>query len=184
MHRRVGFAALYVTHDQDEAMRLADRVAVMDKGRIIDIGPPERIYREPNSLYVAKFVGSLNVLPAKLVGQVGDNCVAIEIFGRQVVIAASLELCADMPHSGDAVLVGLRPENVQLAGKSPGETEMLRARAEITQTMFLGAEMELLLSVEGQKIMARVAVEGRPSLGEEVEIWLGTDSLRAFPVTA
>jgi len=72
LHRRVGFTALYVTHDQEQAMTLADRIMVMNKGCIEQIGTPEEVYLNPTTLFVAKFVGELNILNGEITSLEND----------------------------------------------------------------------------------------------------------------
>jgi ABC-type Fe3+/spermidine/putrescine transport system ATPase subunit len=105
---------IFVTHDQEEAMRMSDRVAVMDAGRIVQCDAPGAIYDRPESLFVADFIGSSNLLEAKVLGPRG---------GALRVVAAGVEI--DLPSTagdvaGDAVLM-IRPENLALSAAAPPE---------------------------------------------------------------
>ncbi|MBM3568358.1 MAG: ABC transporter ATP-binding protein [Alphaproteobacteria bacterium] len=84
LQRRLGITALFVTHDQDEAMGLADRIAVMNRGRIEQIAPPETIYRRPASAFVAEFVGRMNRLDAEGRGMVRPELVTIRAAGEML----------------------------------------------------------------------------------------------------
>ncbi len=113
LHKQLGSTMLYVTHDQVEAMTLADRLVVLDRGRISQVGTPLEIYERPANVFTAGFIGSprINLLDAQAVGRDGD--------------AATIELPGGMRFSrrdggklqaGTRVTVGLRPEHVRLAG--------------------------------------------------------------------
>jgi sn-glycerol 3-phosphate transport system ATP-binding protein len=135
LHRRLGTTMVYVTHDQIEAMTLGDRIAVMNRGRLQQVGPPDEIYRRPCNLFVGRFVGSpaMNLLPGPLVGRGADVTAGVrpEAMHRAGEVAAGipLELVTDVVEplgsdvyvhgsaGGEAVVARL-PGNVQV---SPGD---------------------------------------------------------------
>jgi putrescine transport system ATP-binding protein len=106
LQRRLGLTFIIVTHDQTEAMTVADRIAVMDRGRLIQVAPPAEIYEQPNSRWVADFIGSVNLFE----GRVADAEGAIEgtAFGR---LRAANKIDAE---SGTTVWVAVRPEKIRL----------------------------------------------------------------------
>ncbi|CAH1652404.1 ABC transporter ATP-binding protein [Chelatococcus asaccharovorans] len=129
LQRRLGTTALFVTHDQDEAMSLSDRIAVMKSGRIEQVGAPEEIYARPATLFVAQFVGKVNALPATIVGEANGQ-VEIEMLGTR--------LRAPSPATGlpRDVLALLRPEAVTLGGPDsglPGIVEDIEFLGDLTE---------------------------------------------------
>ncbi len=121
MQRDLGFAAIYVTHDQAEAMELAHTVAVMREGQIAQSGPPQEIYLEPASRYVADFVGSSNELQGTLRSVDGGVAVVETDLGEVSGVAA------DGVAAGDRVVVICRPERTRLAREEPQSPNRWRA---------------------------------------------------------
>ncbi len=138
LQRRLGATMVYVTHDQAEAMAMADRVAVMQGGRVLQVAPPQTLYDEPCSLEVARFVGSppMNALPAT-VGADG------------IVGVAGMRLPFRVRGASGAATLGVRPEALQ-----PADTEGLRA--EVTRIERLGAEAILHAVIAGTPVLSRV----------------------------
>lgn len=111
LHKRLKATSIFVTHDQVEAMTLADTLIVMNGGRVEQIGSPSDVYRKPASVFVAGFMGApaMNLLPA-MVGRDGD--VMLDLSGKNIAVAQS-----SLPR-GTKVIVGIRPENVVLSTKA------------------------------------------------------------------
>ncbi len=127
IQRDVGISTIYVTHDQEEALSLSDRVVVMEPGRIAQIDTPERLYDAPVNRYVADFVGKINLLPSEVVA-VSDAVVACRLVG---VESAALVRCRRTGtfRTGQRVMVGIRPEHVH-ACADDGDPGRLRGRLE------------------------------------------------------
>jgi iron(III) transport system ATP-binding protein len=85
-HKRTGTTMFYITHDQAEAMALADRIAVMDQGRILQLATPSTLYREPANEMVARFIGAGMILPGEITGASGGGRVAVDILGHRVIV--------------------------------------------------------------------------------------------------
>jgi sn-glycerol 3-phosphate transport system ATP-binding protein len=130
LHRRLGTTSVFVTHDQIEAMTLADRLAVLDHGRLEQVGPPGEVYRRPASRFVAGFLGSppMNFLEAELV----DGRTLALPDGRQLRLEAGL---AAAP-ADRRVTLGIRPEDIQPA--APGEPGSFPFSIEMTEELGLG----------------------------------------------
>jgi iron(III) transport system ATP-binding protein len=126
-HREIGATFIYVTHDQAEAMALADRVAVMDRGRVEQIARPQTLYREPASEMVARFVGRGTIAPVAVLGSEGERRI-VDLWGRQVAARG-----AGRP--GERRSLCLRAADVSLA--PAGEPNAVRGR--ITAASFQGA---------------------------------------------
>jgi putative spermidine/putrescine transport system ATP-binding protein len=133
IQRQLGITTVYVTHDQEEAMSLSDRVVVMSEGRVEQIGPPPEIYNFPATPFVASFVGTLNLLPA-----VASGGTSVSV-GDQVVTASK----AIQTGSGSHVTVALRPEAIEL-GEAGGPN---RLRGTVEDVSFLGSIVRTRLSV-------------------------------------
>ncbi|WP_254546748.1 ABC transporter ATP-binding protein [Halomarina pelagica] len=128
LQQRLGVATVFVTHDQEEAMSMGDRIAVMNAGRIEQIDPPEEIYHNPNSLFVADFVGSpaINFFEMTLEG----SRVAGEGFEYELPAEIADELRAGLP--GDEVILGVRPEDLTIVEPGAGLVDL---RIEVIEPM-------------------------------------------------
>ncbi len=112
LQKGLGTTAIYVTHDQDEAMSLSDRIVVMNGGRVEQVGTPEEIYAHPATLFVAGFVGQVNALPGRVVERTQRE-VVVEMLNQRLVVAR--ERCP-----ADAVHVLVRPESVRVTARMDG----------------------------------------------------------------
>ncbi len=162
LHRSVGTAMVYVTHDQVEALTLGTRVAVLDRGVLQQVGPPEEIYRRPANRFVARFVGSpaMNLLPATLDGG---------------TIRAGPFVLAAAPLGGERRLeVGVRPEHVRLdtAGADPAGV------VEVVETA--GNETLVHVTVGATTVVARVPPELRLDVGQRVEVAVSESDVYLF----
>jgi spermidine/putrescine transport system ATP-binding protein len=111
LQRELNITFILVTHDQEEALSMSDRVVVMRDGRIAQIGTPREVYEEPNSLYVARFIGDINLLPARIEQRLDEKHLEISIFGQTTSARSERDLA---PGSGVQIL--LRPEDLRLTG--------------------------------------------------------------------
>jgi len=129
----LGTTFMVVTHDQDEAMTMADRMAVMDHGRLVQIAPPDVIYEAPVSRHVAEFVGDINILEGRVESVEGD------LVSVMTPLAGIVELDEEAPalSSGAPVLVGLRPEKIALSHDEPAQGTN-KVRGEIWDIGYLG----------------------------------------------
>jgi spermidine/putrescine transport system ATP-binding protein len=156
----VGITFLHVTHDQDEAMWMADTVAVMTEGRIAQLGSPTDIYEFPSSPFVANFLGQSNLFAAEVSGNAGDDLL-LTAHGERFAAPSS------RAHSADGrVWLGVRPEKVRLA--LPGEdapAEHNQVRGILTDTCYAGVSTEYLLKTPwGQEmsVFSANAAAGEP----------------------
>jgi putative spermidine/putrescine transport system ATP-binding protein len=135
IQRQLGITTVYVTHDQEEAMSLSDRVVVMSEGRIEQIGPPPEIYNFPATPFVASFVGTLNLLPATVVGGGGST---IAVAGQEITSAKPIDGAGR-----SRVTVALRPEAIEL-GETGGPN---RLRGTVEDVSFLGSIVRTRIKV-------------------------------------
>ena len=165
LHQEIGATMIYVTHDQVEAMTLADKIVVLRDGRIEQTGAPMDLYRDPDNRFVAGFIGS----PAMnfLAGTVADGGVAVP------ALRANLEPSVALPPAGTAVSVGLRPEHLSV--DPGGDTH----RVELAEALG-GVSYAYLVSATGERVIVEERGEDRVSAGETVGIAFGPRTLRLF----
>jgi iron(III) transport system ATP-binding protein len=153
LQRRLGLTTVFVTHDQQEAMTIADRLAVLDQGVIQQVGTPRELYDTPANRFVAEFVGSINIYPGRIVsgadGDAGTCAVTIDGLGRARVPLARI---AEAARGGDAVAIAFRPHAVRLA--ATGADEALVFDAQIATTEFLGEFVRHELNVGPFSVVA------------------------------
>lgn len=167
-------ATVIVTHDQLEALTMADRIAVMRDGRIEQFDTPHRVFSEPANLFVAGFIGTpqMNLLPARISALNGT--VRLGVAGQELDVALPHEraaLAADM-----ACTVGLRPRALELVSEAAPDT--LAAQVDLIEP--LGAETLLHLAADGLELRVVVARGRAPSEGERVHVRLPADRLHLF----
>ena len=169
----VGITFVYVTHDQEEALTMSDRIAVMNHGRVEQIGIPEELYDHPTSRFVADFMGTTNLLRGTLtavdggVGSLrlegGDTCRVGAIDGMQ---------------PGEVIEISIRPEAVVIAGPGNGVDDAIEGRVE--QSAYLGASVQYQVRSQGGALLSVVTQKtGRRYVpGDDVELgWLPSDAL-------
>lgn len=150
LQRRLGVTFVYVTHDQEEALAMSDRVAVMNMGFIEQIGSPREIYETPKNLFVARFVGDINVLPGKVVGADGVRC-HIAVQGKIVALKSPRPFAV-----GDRVNVLLRPEDLRIWREGEG-SEQERANlfpAAVEEVTYKGSTVDMLLRLEDGSLLS------------------------------
>ena len=153
LQRRLGKTAIYVTHDQTEALVLSDRIAVLSHGRIEQIGTPAEIYEQPATTFVAEFIGSSNLFPARIVEQ--------NRAGALVETETGLRLCCDANgFGGGEVSVLLRPERIRVQPPGTG-AEVNCFAARVVEVTYLGEDLHLGLElVRGQVLRAALKNAG------------------------
>ena len=152
IQRRVGITFMIVTHDQDEAMTVADRIAVMDRGRIVQVAAPAEIYETPRSRYVAEFIGDVNIFEGRA-RQVGADAVAIDLPGAPAGLAAPAPV--ERPARGDAVLLAVRPEKIEITpGPPPGADNVMAGV--VAEIAYLGSTSTYRVRLDSGKTVAAV----------------------------
>lgn len=169
LQRELNLSTILVTHEQDEALSLSDRVVVMDHGRIAQIGTPREIYEAPKSLYVAQFIGEINLLPAKVKKRVDQSTLALSLFGHH------LEVESDLPsRPGDDLQILLRPEDLRISADI--EEGMVRLPGSIMERRYRGATLDTTIRLDDGPIVQACEFfdEDDPdfdySIGERVEV--------------
>jgi iron(III) transport system ATP-binding protein len=144
MQRKLGFSALFVTHDQVEAMELASDIAVMREGRVAQFAPPRQVYQHPKTRYVANFIGTTNELVGTLASRSGDDIVVDTAHGPVQGVAGVESLAV-----GDEVVALWRPERSELSEDEPPTTN--RWQAGVQASVFVGSHTEHVLDADGQQ---------------------------------
>jgi multiple sugar transport system ATP-binding protein len=166
LQRRLGTTTVFVTHDQAEAMTLADRIAVLDKGRLLQLGTPDDVYGRPASLFVAQFIGSppMNVLAA----EAHDGDLVAEGVWRLPRPARAVRVAK--------VMVGIRPEAIDLVDAREAGSQA----AEVLVSEPLGSETIVDVKVGDALVKVRAAPEVRPAPGTRVHIRVDPGDLSLF----
>src|SRR5260370_40613515 len=169
IHQKVTTTTVYVTHDQVEAMTLADRVVIMNAGRIDHIGTPHEVYHSPKTQFVAGFIGSptMNLLPCRLV-QNGSGLTVRLSDWLSLPVPPSREV-RYRPRVGDQLSFGLRPEHITEArGEVPPGAAAFEARLDVVEPM--GMETMVYFVVDGTEVCGRVNPAAAGTVGEPMRL--------------
>jgi len=171
IQEQVGITFVFVTHDQQEALMLSDRVAVMDEGKIIQVGTPREVYERPRSRFVAEFVGQSNFLEGHIVDTRSSE--------TEVELASGLRLSVPAaPHltKGSKVAVQVRAERVRIYPERP----LVRGHAfaaSVERMLYIGDTIQYLLQLESHDLlMATCPTTSAPPLDRGATVWIGFDS--------
>lgn len=170
LHRRTGTTIVYVTHDQIEAMTLADVIAVMKDGEIQQFGSPQEIYDDPNNIFVAGFMGSpsMNFVPCMVVKESDRYFVTLESGGEshQVLVETDIEGLKD--HVGKAVVLGIRPEQVTQVSEDKPDSMTVPCMVESIEPT--GPDTLVTVKVNGVKTVCRVHPTAESRVGELMQL--------------
>jgi len=172
--RELATTTIYVTHDQAEAMTLADRVAIMNLGVLQQVGPPKEVYARPANVFVAGFLGSppMNLLHAGVIS--ANGTAALAIAGATLPIGGSLRSrLARLPAGTSQAILGVRPEDVALSH----EASLDALPGEVFVVEDLGNERLVTIDLGGQFAVARTVADAPAEMGDRV--WLGFAPERA-----
>ncbi len=150
LQQKLGITTIYVTHDQQEALALSDQIAVMHAGKVLQLGTPAEIYYYPSSEFVADFVGTVNLIPGKVVVQHGDTCRVRTEFGEVTV-----ETRHAMLKEGQAAVVSVRPETIRISPVPfpEGEDTVNAVQGTIQAASFVGKIITYWVDVQGTEII-------------------------------
>lgn len=181
LNQELGITMLFVTHDQYEALSMADRLAVMNKGKIEQIGSPTDLYERPRTPFVRDFLGRLIVVEGVLDGEAEQRRVILDQGGQRVGQIVGVEPPAGLS-AGDRVGVHLRPEDVDIKPRGPGETGPNQVAARVLSSVYLGDSFEYVLDIGGSNVLldAPRRVVHRP--GDEVVIEVDPQRTMVWPL--
>lgn len=163
-----GITFIFVTHDQEEALTMSDRIGVMSGGRILQIGSPREIYAHPTSRFVADFIGETNFIPTRIIG-------------GEAHLPGSVEIRLDQPHADGEATITVRPEHLRLVPK--GTAGALPAT--VSHSIYLGTDSHIHLSLlDGTEIVARQQSDPAggqgPVDGAEVGVTFPADAVQVL----
>ena len=183
LQQSLGITFIFVTHDQEEAMTLSDRIAVMSEGKALQIGAPKALYNRPVSVEVADFIGQMNFVDARVI-DVEDGQAALDTAGLGKVKAPA---GTGFVHKGATVVVAVRPEKLTISEEQPANGRSA-VQGVMQAVAYLGDRSHYYVSVEGgEKPLAVAAQEAGASLGQPLErdaaVWLSwaDDALILLP---
>ena len=182
LQRQVGITTIFVTHDQEEALTMSDRIAVMHRGRLQQFGTPQEIYEAPRNRFVAEFIGVCNFLEGRVIGRDGATVMLRTDGGTPVRIAAPVE--GSPPVEGGRVVAAIRPEKLILQAAGPGSEGGLRARLETL--VYVGTAVHFhLRTASDERLIAYRQNDSAPppglTPGAEVQVSWEPNAARLLP---
>ena len=174
LQETLGITFIYVTHDQEEALTMSDRMAVMAGGLLEQVGTPAEVYDSPATAYVADFLGNANVLPVEVIGSAGDGRTEIRVGGQ--VLA-----CRGIAAPGDDVRLVIRPERLML--EAP-DNDAAAIDGTIARIVYQGPTTDIIVRLPGdEELVVRRPSEhaGHHIAGEQVTVHCSADAMRLLP---
>lgn len=175
LQRSLNITTVYVTHDQEEAMVLSDRIAVMNSGRVVQVGSPEELYGRPRTLFVATFIGKYNIVEG-VVREVVDDDVTIESSGlklRGILPAGDVRLSP-----GEEVYAVFRPHGVHLGPPGDRDNEL---SGRVSLVSFLGEHLEVRVDTALGRMLVHLPPDLRLPLGGTVRFYVPPGNVLVYP---
>jgi putative spermidine/putrescine transport system ATP-binding protein len=170
IHHELGRATIYVTHDQDEALSLADRIVVMKDGVVQQIAAPVEVYSQPANLHVARFMGYRNVLALDIEREEGDR---VMLGGADFALTGTRK----QPLTDGRAMVAIRPEEIVI-GEAPGGTNTIAARVDNVE--YCGRDSLLdVVTAGGTRLHVRAG--GAIALGDSVRVHIPVERVLVYP---
>jgi len=169
LHRKVGKTFVYVTHDQEEALSMSDRVVILNHGRVIQVGSPQELYERPSTVFASRFIGKSNILRG-VVNQVNGNEVVYTIAGKyfqQLVLNENFS-------NNDEIILALRPEKIKIVRSKVGSNEINILVGRIIDVTYFGSKISVNVETDsvGEFIVEVQAWNNKEKLEEGQEISL------------
>jgi putative spermidine/putrescine transport system ATP-binding protein len=167
IQERIGITTISVTHDQEEALTMSDRICVMNHGRIEQVSSPQDLYQFPKNRFVAEFIGEINLLGGEVAETENDSSI-VRLFGDASIALRS----SGAKRKQEKVFIALRPENIRLVRQESEAENTLRTLVE--EKIYLGESVKLKVKTKfNQEITVRVPVASAAQLESGQEILLG-----------
>ena len=179
LQRDLKITTIYVTHDQSEALALSHQVAVMNQGRIQQIGSPRDIYERPQNQFVADFVGSTNFVDGIVRSRDGTS----DSYIIETELGALRSQSVEPVRAGDKVVLSIRPEDVELSDTKPADVSVNAWHALIDQKVFLGEAMDFRVKVGERILLSRAHPTIRTAIGEHIWVHVDPSKSVAMPVS-
>jgi spermidine/putrescine transport system ATP-binding protein len=175
IQEEIGITFIYVTHDQEEALTMSDRIAVMSSGKVEQLGAPAEVYETPGSSYIAEFLGVSNLMEVMVKSQTPDGMAVVQLGSHELVASTSY------PWPGPA-MVSIRPERIKVvSGNGPSPNTV---KAVVDRTVYAGPVLNLLVHIEDlNEIQVTVPNEGHLATfkhGQEIDIQLPAEALQVL----
>ena len=179
LHQSLATTFIYVTHDQTEAMTMATRIAVMNKGKLQQLDTPQELYDRPANMFVAGFIGSpaMNFFPARIRRDDGAVYVDADEFAVRI---PDHKAGVYMPYDGKEVIFGIRPEDIHNPDFAPANINSAPVEAKVDVTELMGNEIFLYLVSGKNNYVARVDPRSRYNIGEQVRLLFNMDNFHIF----
>lgn len=181
LHQKLGTTIVYVTHDQIEAMTLADRIAVMKDGEVQQLGTPQEIYDNPANLFVAGFMGSpaMNFIPTKVVST--DNGPMLLLTANEPTLLPFPNPNTLLPYMDKTILLGLRPEMItEPQEHKEGQDFVVKTKVEVEVTEPMGADTMIITRIEDKEINCRSHPAYPAAPGALIDLMFDTSKAVAF----
>lgn len=180
LQQQIGVTTVYVTHDQNEALEMSDTIAVIDHGRVVQMGSPREIYFEPANSFVAGFVGTTNLVGGEVVSSQTDATVRVALGGGQAIDCSARNQC----NTSRKVSVSVRPETITIQPtSSPAPEGFNRLTGEVVLSGFLGSMNRYTVNVDGVNFEASTDADTRYTVGSPVSLTFPVKTTLAFPAT-
>jgi ABC-type Fe3+/spermidine/putrescine transport system ATPase subunit len=176
IQQELGLTTIYVTHDQEEALAIADRLAVMRAGKIEQLDTPEEVYTHPGSLFVASFVGQSNLLSGEMAGAQAELVRVRTSLG----LLRGRRVGAQSPAAGKVILL-FRPESCSLGGRPGARVRGNRLRGRVRGREYQGSFLRLEIEAGGHTLSVQLSPDGAPGPGEPVELFVDPKACLVFP---
>ena len=179
LHNRLGATIIYVTHDQTEAMTLGTRIVVLKDGVIMQVDSPQKLYNQPNNLFVAGFIGSpqMNFIDAECVIEGNKASLKFGDFTIELPEEKAAKL-VEGGYNGKTVVMGIRPEDISDSADALAKGAVVES--DVTGYELLGAEVMLYFSIAGTHMSARVAADTPARYGDHIKLALDTAKIHVF----
>ena len=168
MQKRLGITTIYVTHDQDEALAISDRIVVMNRGHIEQLGDPYTIYRNPETSFVAGFIGLANIYEGTVVARDNSRYTVEAPFGKIVILSDGQK----MPDVSKKVKFVWRPEDMKIYTKGAPN----RVKGKTLQAVFMGNITDIFIDVQGNKMRAQIDESRKLIAGDVIEFSIPEDA--------
>ena len=181
LHNRLGATIIYVTHDQTEAMTLGTRIVVLKDGVIMQVDSPQKLYNQPNNLFVAGFIGSpqMNFVDAQCVVEGAKAFLKFDKYQVELPEAKAKKLI-DGGYAGKNVVFGIRPEDIYDSAEHLDKFATCKIDSDVTGYELLGAEVLLYFTVAGANMSARVDSDTTARYGDHIELAFDPHKIHVF----
>ncbi len=178
LQQKTGITFIFVTHDQEEALAMSDRIVVMSNGEVQQVGTPKDIYEAPTNRFVANFIGEANLLPATCTATGSMATFKLKIGGAMKIAAGDVRV-------GDEVTILTRPEHLHIEPNNTGKdsANALQIPATVTDSLYLGSVMHVDIDCQGVMLKASISAKATSNLaaGDAVTVHIPIEHCRVLP---